>query len=55
MKVICSWCMKDMGIKEPLEDCSTSHGICGVCADKEREDLRACKEGVREHYARKAA
>lgn len=27
----CSWCGKDMGTKEPLDDRSITHGICPEC------------------------
>lgn len=33
MKVICSFCRKDMGEKEPLEDTRPSHAICPECYD----------------------
>lgn len=32
MKVICAWCKKDLGEKEPLEEKIVSHGICGECS-----------------------
>jgi len=31
MKIKCSWCGKAMGEKEPLDDQSTTHGICKEC------------------------
>lgn len=31
MKILCAWCGKDLGTKEPLEDTRTSHGICPEC------------------------
>lgn len=31
MKIICSWCKKDLGEKEPLGDSTISHGICDDC------------------------
>jgi len=34
MKVICSWCDKDLGEKEPLADTRVSHGICEDCRKK---------------------
>ena len=33
MKVICSYCNKNMGEKEPFDDDSASHGICKECLD----------------------
>ena len=34
MKVVCGWCKKDMGEKEPLEDPDATHGICDDCLIK---------------------
>lgn len=31
MKIICSYCRKDMGEKEPLEDTDPTHSICDEC------------------------
>lgn len=31
MKVICSYCEKDLGEKEPLENEGVSHGMCSPC------------------------
>jgi hypothetical protein len=31
MKVICAWCKKDLGDKEPLEEKTISHSICENC------------------------
>ena len=36
MKVICSWCKKDMGEKEPIGNNEISHGMCRDC----REDMQ---------------
>jgi transcriptional regulator with PAS, ATPase and Fis domain len=33
MKVVCSYCRTLLGEKEPLEDSTVSHGICGPCFD----------------------
>ena len=33
MKVICSYCRKKMGEKEPLNDDSVSHSMCQECYD----------------------
>ena len=32
-KIICGWCTKDMGEKEPLEDKVITHSICRPCSD----------------------
>lgn len=37
MLVICAWCGEPMGVKEPMEDKSTTHGICAECAKREEE------------------
>ena len=34
MKVVCAWCGCSMGVKEPLEDDSTTHGMCAECYTK---------------------
>ena len=31
MHVKCSWCGKDLGEKEPLEDKSETHTLCDSC------------------------
>lgn len=31
MIVICAWCQADQGSKEPLDNLTTSHGICPDC------------------------
>ncbi len=31
MKLECSWCHKDLGTREPLENHATTHGICPPC------------------------
>lgn len=33
MKLICSYCRREMGDKEPLEDMRTSHTMCPECFD----------------------
>jgi len=33
MQIICSYCRKDLGEKEPLEDHRFSHGMCPECTD----------------------
>ena len=34
MEIVCAWCKKHMGRKEPLEDKSISHTICRECSIK---------------------
>jgi hypothetical protein len=31
MKIVCAWCQKAMGDKEPITDLSHTHGICPEC------------------------
>lgn len=31
MIIVCGWCGKDMGEKEPKDDPSVTHGICDLC------------------------
>ena len=34
MLIICSWCKKKLGEKEPLEDKRKTHSICNECYEK---------------------
>jgi len=34
MQIICAWCDKRMGWKQPYEDKSSTHGICVECAER---------------------
>jgi len=34
MILICAWCGKELGEKEPLEDKDITHGICESCSDR---------------------
>ena len=40
MTVICSWCKKDLGEKEPMDDRRISHGMCPDCFEKQKEEIR---------------
>ena len=31
MKIVCAWCKKPLGDKEPLSDTSVTHTICPEC------------------------
>ena len=31
MRIVCAWCGKEMGQKEPLEDTGVTHAICPEC------------------------
>lgn len=39
MKIVCAWCQKDMGEKEPLEDTAITHSICDACQQKQINDI----------------
>jgi hypothetical protein len=43
MLVICAYCGKIIGEKEPLEDKKISHGCCEECYLKELEKLEKLK------------
>lgn len=47
MKVICAWCRKDMGEKEPLEEKIISHGMCEDCRRKVMRE----KDEFFKHYS----
>ena len=34
MIIICAWCKKVLGEKEPLENKADTHGICKICEAK---------------------
>ena len=40
MKIICSWCKKLIGEKEPFDDPSETHGKCPDCLEKEKKKAR---------------
>ncbi len=40
MKVICAWCKKDMGEKEPLNDPKITHSVCDNCQKDIKEQNR---------------
>jgi len=39
VKVICSYCRKKIGEKEPINDDSVSHGMCQECYDYYKEQV----------------
>ena len=51
MRVICSWCGKDMGLFKPLDDNSITHGMCDECLERETAPV---KDGSRISDANKA-
>lgn len=40
MKIVCAWCEKELGEKEPLEDKDITHGMCFRCFLKIRREMR---------------
>ena len=40
MRVLCSWCHRCLGEKEPLEDNRISHSICKECVEKELQEIK---------------
>lgn len=51
MEILCSWCEKFLGDKEPLSDGSITNSICGECyrvtKDKMKEFRKEGREGGR--------
>jgi len=47
MKIICAWCKKSLGEKEPIDDKRISHGICDDC----KKDIR--QENEKYHLGRR--
>jgi hypothetical protein len=39
VKIVCSWCKKQVGVKEPMEDTRISHTICEDCVELFKDDL----------------
>jgi hypothetical protein len=38
MVIVCAWCQKYMGSREPFHDPAVSHGICDDCLDRQLLD-----------------
>lgn len=36
MRIVCSWCGKDQGEKEPVRDRSVTHTICPACLEDQK-------------------
>lgn len=32
MRIVCAWCQKTLGMKEPVCEHTVTHGICEACA-----------------------
>ena len=41
MRIVCSWCKKFIGEKEPLDDPSETHSKCAECLEKQRKEKSA--------------
>lgn len=40
MKIICSWCKKTLGEKEPFGDPAVTHAKCSECVEKQKREER---------------
>ena len=43
MRIICAWCKKPMGEKEPINDNRITHAICEECSQKVKQELKQAK------------
>lgn len=43
MKIVCAWCGKYLGEKEPMSDTGTTHGLCQECLAKELKKIKGGK------------
>ena len=41
MRIVCSWCQRDMGAKQPLLNNEVTHGMCPSCEIVENFKLDA--------------
>lgn len=48
MKVVCAWCNKELGEKEPLEDTSITHSICDECKNKYFKEIKDAEANTKE-------
>lgn len=46
MKVVCAWCEKFLGEKEPVMLNLVTHGMCQECRDRMKEELDFVKKGL---------
>lgn len=49
MKIICSWCKKFMGEKEPVEDSSETHAKCAACLRDQKGKEYVNSQGTLEY------
>ena len=40
MVVMCSWCKKVLGEKEPFENKNITHGLCDKCFAKQMSEIK---------------
>ena len=48
MQIVCSWCEKFLGDKEPLSDGSITHSICGECYRETKDKIKEFRKERRE-------
>jgi len=44
IKIICSWCKKDMGEKDGEGETGISHGMCDACMKKIEAEIQALQK-----------
>jgi hypothetical protein len=47
MRIICSWCKKYMGEKEPLNDPTETSGICDTCLAAIEKEQNVVREEIK--------
>jgi hypothetical protein len=50
MKIICSWCGKKMGEKEPLSDPSVTNGMCRPCLGRMARRIGFSEEEIQKAW-----
>ena len=45
MLIVCAWCKKEIGQKEPVDDSSETHGMCLSCEEAFEMDIKTFIEG----------
>jgi ATP-dependent Clp protease ATP-binding subunit ClpA len=51
MQSICSWCKKDLGPREPLDNPAITHGICPDCQQEQIREIEAYQHKQQETTA----
>jgi hypothetical protein len=55
MKIVCAWCGKHLGKKEPTENKHVTHTICKKCREKELNKFEiSIGMNVEQEYIRKS-